>query len=76
VEFGKDKNIFQGYLIPKPIIRIGLGVNLDQIKISASSGMKVYEVINNYKLIAEDIDEVFIKGFKEKLKEKYTIQVA
>lgn len=76
VEFGKDKTFFQGYLIPKPIIRIGLGKNLDQIKISASSGMKVYEVINNYKLIAEDIDEVFIKGFKEKLKEKYTIQVA
>lgn len=76
VEFGKDKTFFQGYLIPKPIIRIGLGVNIDQIKISASSGMKVYEVINNYKLIAEDIDEVFIKGFKEKLKVKYTIQVA
>ena len=76
VEFGEDKNIFQGFLILKPIIRIGLGVNLDQIKITASSGMKVYEVINNYKLIAEDIDEVFIKGFKEKLKEKYTIQVA
>jgi len=34
VEFGKDKTFFQGYLIPKPIIRIGLGINLEQIKIS------------------------------------------
>jgi len=76
VEFGKDKTFFHGFLIQKPIIRIGLGANLDQIKISSSSGMKIYEVQSNYKLIADDVDEVFIKGNKEKLTEKFIIQVA
>lgn len=76
VEFGKDKTFFHGFLIQKPIIRIGLGTNLDQIKISSSSGMKIYEVQTNYKLIADDADEVLIRGNKEKLNEKYIIQVA
>jgi stage II sporulation protein D len=76
VEFAGEKAFFHGYLIPKPIIRIGLGVNLSQIQISASDGMKVYEVKENYKLIAEDVDEVFVKGHKEKLTEKFLIQVA
>ena len=75
IEFGKDKTFFHGFLIQKPIIRIGLGTNLDQIKISSSSGMKIYEVQTNYKLIADDADEVLIKGNKEKLNEKYIIQV-
>lgn len=76
VEFAGEKAFFHGYLIPKPIIRIGLGVNLSQIQISASDGMKVYEVKKNYKLIAEDVEEVFVKGNKEKLSEKFVIQVA
>jgi stage II sporulation protein D len=76
VEFAGEKAFFHGYLIPQPIIRIGLGVNLSQIQISASDGMKVYEVKENYKLIAEDVEEVFVKGHKEKLTEKFLIQVA
>jgi stage II sporulation protein D len=76
VEFAGEKAFFHGYLIPKPIIRIGLGVNLSQIQISASDGMKVYEAKENYKLIAEDVEEVFVKGHKEKLSEKFLIQIA
>jgi hypothetical protein len=76
VKFAGEKAFFHGYLIPKPIIRIGLGVNLSQIQISASDGMKVYEVKENYKLIAEDVEEVFVKSHKEKLSEKFLIQVA
>lgn len=74
-EFGKDKAFFHGYLIQNPIIRIGLGINLSDIKISSSSGMKVYEVNSNYRLLADDEDEVFVKGRKEKLTEKFVIQV-
>lgn len=75
VEFGKEKTFFHGYLISNPIIKIGLGVNLSDIKISSSSGMKIYEVNSHYKLLADDEDEVFIKGRKEKLTEKFVIQV-
>jgi stage II sporulation protein D len=76
VEFGKEQTFFHGYLIKKPVVRIGLGVNLRSINICSSSGMKVYEVNSNYKLLAEEADEVFIKGRREKLTEKFVIQVA
>jgi len=76
VEFGKDKIFFHGYLIKEPIIKIGLGVNLSDIKISSSSGMKVYEVNSHYQLLAEDADDVRIKGQREKLSEKFLVQVA
>jgi stage II sporulation protein D len=75
-EFGKEKTFFHDYLIPKPVIQIGLGVNLSQIEIKASAGMKVYEVKADYRLIAENADEALVKGNKEKLTEKYLIQVA
>jgi len=74
-EFAEDKSFFHGYVIPKPIIRIGLGINLSDIKISSSSGVKVYEAKESYKLIADNVDEVWIKGNKEKLNEKFLIQV-
>jgi len=74
-EFAEDKSLFHGYVIPKPIIRIGLGVNLSDIKISSSSGVKVYEAKESYRLIADNVDEVWIKGNKEKLNEKFLIQV-
>jgi stage II sporulation protein D len=76
VEFGQEKTFFQGYLIEKPVIRVSLGVNLSNIKICSSSGMKIYEVKSNYKLIADDVDEVRIKGHKEKLSERFMIQVS
>jgi stage II sporulation protein D len=76
VEFGKEKTFFQGYLIEKPVIRIRLGFNLSNINIRSSSGMKIYEVKSNYKLVADDVDEVNIKGHKEKLSERFMIQVA
>ncbi|MBW1838109.1 MAG: hypothetical protein JRI99_14455, partial [Deltaproteobacteria bacterium] len=61
-EFGQENSLFYGYLIEKPIIRVGLGINLDDIKVSSSSGMKVYEVKDGYKLIAGDVDEFFFTG--------------
>ncbi len=67
VEFGKEKSFFQGYLIPKPIIRIGLGINLPDVKISSASGMNIYEVKPNYRLLANDADEIFIKRDRKKL---------
>ncbi len=76
VEFGKDEAFFHGYPIEKPIIKIGLGVNLSLIHIQSSSGMKIYEVNPNYRLVAEDVDDVQIKGSREKLTEKFLIQVA
>lgn len=75
VEFGQEKSFFHGYLIQKPVIRIGLGVGLEDIRIFASSGMKVYEINSHYRQLADDVDEVYIKGRKDKLTEKFLIQV-
>ena len=76
VEFGQEKTFFHGFLIETPIIRVGLGVNLSDIQIASSSGMKIYEINSHYKLVAEDVQEAWIKGRKEKLTEKFVIQVA
>jgi hypothetical protein len=75
-EFARDNVFFQGFLIQKPVIRIALGVNLEDIEIHASSGMKVYQVSGSYKLMAEDISEVRVKGRKVKLSEKFIVQAA
>ncbi|UCC40826.1 MAG: SpoIID/LytB domain-containing protein [Candidatus Aminicenantes bacterium] len=75
IDLGTEKTFFHGYLIQKPIIRIGLGVNLSDIDISSSSGMKIYEVNSGYRRMADDVDEVRIKGRKEKLTEKFVIQI-
>jgi stage II sporulation protein D len=63
-------------MIPKPIITIGLGANLQDIRIRSSSGMKIYEVDSGYKLVSDAADEVQIKGGAEKLTEKYVILLA
>ncbi|MBP7705944.1 MAG: SpoIID/LytB domain-containing protein [Candidatus Aminicenantes bacterium] len=76
VEFGTEGVFFHGYMLPKPIIRVGLGVNLKDIRIKASAGMKVYEVTSDYKLIAEDAAEAQVKGGGEKLTEKFVILLA
>jgi stage II sporulation protein D len=76
VEFGQENTFFHGFLIQNPVIRIGLGVNLSDIQIASSSGMKIYEINSHYKLVAEDVQEAWIKGRKEKLNEKFVIQVA
>lgn len=75
-EFGQEQAFFHGFLIETPVIRVGLGVNLNDIKIASSSGMKIYEINSHYKLIADDAQEAWIKGRKEKLTEKFVIQVA
>ena len=75
-EFGQEGAFFHGFLIHKPIIRIALGVNLEDIRIRASSGMKIYEVGGDYKLLASDAAEVRVKGRKEALSEKFVVQVA
>jgi stage II sporulation protein D len=76
VEFGQENTFFHGYLIENPVIRVGLGINLSDIKVASSSGMKIYEINSHYKLIAEDVQDAWIKGRKEKLTEKFVIQVA
>lgn len=75
-EFGSENTFFHGYLIKNPVIRVGIGVNQREMRISSSSGMKIYEVNAEYKLIAENTDEILIKGDREKLNEKFVIQVA
>ena len=75
-EFGQENQFFQGFLIQNPVIKIGLGVNLEEITIRASSGMKVYEVGSDYRLLAQDVDEIQVKGHKEILTEKFVLQVA
>lgn len=75
IEFGQEETFFHGFLIKKPVIRIGLGVNVNRIEISSSSGMKIYEVNPGYKLIADNVVEAQIKGRREKLAEKFLIQV-
>ncbi len=76
VEFGTEGAFFHGFMIPKPVITIGLGTNLKDIRIRSSSGMKIYEVNTGYKLITDDADEAQIKGAGEKLTEKFVILLA
>jgi stage II sporulation protein D len=76
VEFGTEGAFFHGFMIPNPVITIGLGANLEDIRIRSSSGMKIYEVDTGYTLIADDADEVQIKGGGEKITEKYVILLA
>ncbi|MGB8958419.1 MAG: SpoIID/LytB domain-containing protein [Candidatus Aminicenantales bacterium] len=76
VEFGTEGAFFHGFMIPKPVIRVGLGTNLKDIRIRSSSGMKIYEVNTGYKIINDDADEAEIKGAGEKLTEKYVILLA
>jgi stage II sporulation protein D len=75
VEFGQENSFFHGYLIRNPVIRIGLGVNVDDILIQASSGMKIYEAGSSYKLLAEDVNEIRVRGRREKLTEKFLLLV-
>ncbi len=76
IEFGKDNTFFHGFLIPNPIIRIGLGVNLRDLLIRSSSGMKIYEVNGGYTLLGDDVEEARIKGEREALTEKFVLLVA
>ena len=75
VEFGQENSFFHGFLIRNPVIRIGLGVNIDDILIQASSGMKIYEAGSNYRLLAEDVNEIRVRGRREKLTEKFLLLV-
>lgn len=75
-EFGRDNNFFHGYVIARPVIRVGLITGLKQATISASSGMKLYEVGREYHLLADDADEVVIRVDKEKVTEKFVLLVA
>jgi stage II sporulation protein D len=66
-EFGRETAIFQEFLIPKPVVRIALGLNLEDVRIHASSGLKVYQAGENYKLLAGGASEVRVKGRTEGL---------
>jgi stage II sporulation protein D len=76
VEFGVEGAFFHGFMIPKPVISIGLGSNLTDLKIRASSGMKIYEVNTSYKLVTDDASEAQVKGGSEKITEKFVLLVA
>jgi stage II sporulation protein D len=76
VEFGTEGSFFHGYMIPKPLIRVGLGNNLKDINVRSSAGMKVYEVNSGYRIVKQDAAEAQIKGGSEKLTEKYVILLA
>lgn len=76
VEFGTEGAFFHGFMIPKPVISIGLGQNLKDIRIRSSSGMKIYEVGASYKLISDDAGEVLVKGGGEKITEKFVLLLA
>jgi stage II sporulation protein D len=75
VEFGNEGAFFHGYMIPNPVITIGLGSNLKDIEIRSSSGMKIYEAKTEYKLISDDASEAQIKGGSQKLTEKFVLLV-
>lgn len=74
-EFGQEHSFFHGFLIKNPVIRIALGINVEDITVRASSGMTVYEVGSSYRLLAEDISEIHVRGQKEKLTEKFLLLV-
>jgi stage II sporulation protein D len=75
-EFGQENTFFHGFLIRNPVIRVALGVNLGEISVGASSGVEVYEVGAGYRLLARDVDTISVRGQKEKLTERFFLQVA
>jgi len=75
-EFGQETTFFQGFLIAKPVIRVALGLDLEDVLVHASSGMKVYQAAESYTLMADDVAEVRVKGQKDQFNEKFLIQVA
>jgi stage II sporulation protein D len=75
-EFGQENLFFQGYPMAKPVIRIALGVNVEDLLIKSSSGMKIYQVDGSYKLLAEDAAEAHVQGQRDKLTEKFLVQVS
>lgn len=74
-EFGQENVFFHDFIIPNPVISIGLGDNLRDILIQSSSGMKIYEVHNGYTLLADDADEVRVRGRSGKAADKYVLLV-
>ena len=76
VEFGNENSFFHGFVIPNPVIRIGLRSAPGEIVVRSSSGMKVYEVGAGYELLGDDVEEARIKGEKERLTEKFVLLMA
>ncbi len=74
-EFGRENIFFRGFSISKPVIRIGLGVGLSDITIRSSSGMKIYQVEKDYRLLGQDVAEAQVKGHKEKLTERFAVEI-
>jgi len=76
VEFGEEKSFFHGYAIAQPVIRVAIGRQLSEARITASSGMKVYEVCHQYRLLAAEASEILGRGEKVQLSEKFLVQAA
>jgi stage II sporulation protein D len=75
LEFGRESNFFQDYIIPQPVIKVGLISGLKEATISSSSGMKVYEIGQEYRQLTEDAEEVVIRVEREKLTEKFVLLI-
>ncbi len=75
-KFGQENFFFHGYPMAKPVIRIALGVNVEDIVVGSSSGMKIYQVDGSYKLLSEDAQTARIRGRRTFLSEKFFVQAA
>lgn len=75
-EFGPENSFFHGFLIRNPVIRVALCLNLDQVTLSSSSGVEVYEAGRSYRLLASGVDKIEIQGQKASLTERFSLQVA
>ena len=62
------------YGLKKPVIRVGLGTNLKDIRIRSSSGMKIYEVNTGYRIINDDADEADFQTIK--LRQRVLVDVS
>ena len=75
-KFGQENSFFHGYLIKNPVVRVALCVNIDEVTLGSSSGVEVYEVGRSYRFLAGDVAKIQIKGQKETLTERFSLQVA
>ena len=76
-DLGTEAAFFHGFMIPNPVISVGLGTDLEDILIKASSGMKVYyEVKAGSERAALEADEARIKGGGRRLTEKFVVLLA
>lgn len=76
-ELGTEAAFFHGFMIPNPVVSVGLGTDLEDVLIRASSGMKIYFEVNaGSERKSMEADEARIKGGGRRLTEKFVILLA